>query len=336
MMRLQKPFFRALILIFLPLSVVIVDADNICQDVIAFTASKDDDRNVYLVDMCSGEERQITDDGISWMPIWSPTGDAIALQRTVNFSDQIYVHEINQAEPGEVIVSGNIVNARYPAWSPDGEQISFSGESKVGQDFQLYLVRRNGSGLHQFVSSLGSVTYSAWSPDGTKIAFVSHQSESTHSISIVNSDGSDLIDVPVDAYLQDYLTWHPSSSQLAFISGYQIYFLSLEDLEIKRITTEGNNRTPSWSPDGMRILFSSFMNHHFQIYIINDDNTLTQLTLDGNNRSPIWSPDGKRIAFISDREGYWNVYVMDMDGRNLFRITNNNLSNTYPVWSPHL
>lgn len=64
----------------------------------------------------------------------------------------------------------------------------------------------------------------------------------------------------------------------------------------------GQGRTPSWSPDGMRIAFESSRgspDNRLAIFIMNRDGSgLTQLTdyaLNGNH--PVWSPDGRRLAF---------------------------------------
>lgn len=41
-----------------------------------------------------------------------------------------------------------------------------------------------------------------------------------------------------------------------------------------------------------------------------------------------------KIAFTSDRDGNLEIYVMDQDGTNHRRLTNNNLLDSHPAWSP--
>ncbi|MDQ3134390.1 MAG: tetratricopeptide repeat protein, partial [Acidobacteriota bacterium] len=52
---------------------------------------------------------------------------------------------------------------------------------------------------------------------------------------------------------------------------------------------------------------------------------------------PAWSPDGLRLAFISNREagaGDFDIYVMEADGRGPRRLSDNNMIDDEPKWSP--
>jgi len=50
---------------------------------------------------------------------------------------------------------------------------------------------------------------------------------------------------------------------------------------------------------------------------------------------PAWSPDGKKMAVVSVHESRMEeIYVVEADGSKLTRITDNNFSDTHPVWAP--
>ena len=99
--------------------------------------------------------------------------------------------------------------------------------------------------------------------------------------------------------------------------------------------------TPSWSPDGSKIVFSSDMDGKWSsnIYVMDSDGTnITRLTTneDSIDTSASWSPDGSKIVFSSDMDGQWgyNLYVMDSDGTNITRLTKQDSSDMSPSWSP--
>ena len=141
-----------------------------------------------------------------------------------------------------------------------------------------------------------------------------------------------------------------AQAQIAFASNRdgnaEIYVINADGGNLRRLT---NNRhddySPSWSPDGKRIAFSSDRDGHVidgrptsEIYVMEADggNSQNLTNNPGNDRDPSWSPDGKRIAFASERDGNFNVeiYVMDNDGSNQQRLTNNPLDDQSPSWSP--
>ena len=104
------------------------------------------------------------------------------------------------------------------------------------------------------------------------------------------------------------------------------------------LTDEGQtNLEPSWSPDGARIVFTSWRDGDPNIYLMEADGSNPRpLTSDpGNDRSARFSPDGTRIAFVSERNGNAEIYVMDADGSNPVNLTRDPASEDLdPAWSP--
>ena len=142
-----------------------------------------------------------------------------------------------------------------------------------------------------------------------------------------------------------------AQARIAFASdrdgNWEIYVMDVDGGNPRNLTNDpSDDRDPSWSPDGKRIVFFSNRDGHVidgrptsEIYVMDADGGNPQnLTNDRNDdRFPSWSPDGKRIAFVSDRDGpprYFDIYVMDADGGNLQRLTSDPRDDRNPSWSP--
>ena len=117
-----------------------------------------------------------------------------------------------------------------------------------------------------------------------------------------------------------------------------IYLMNADGTGETQLT---NNLSPSsqpaFSPDGSKIVFTSFVSSSTtEIYIMNADGTnkirLTNNSV--NDAYPSFSPDGSKIVFTNFADGNGEIYVMNADGSNPTRLTNNTAMEGEPVFSP--
>ena len=162
--------------------------------------------------------------GLDAFAALSPDGSAIAYSSNRSGSFEIYVKQLT---PGgaEIQLTSDGGHNLQPAWSPDGRQIAYYSMRQSG----LWLVPSFG-GVVRRLTDFGSRP--AWSPDGRWIAFQSYG----------------FTDFGVAAYeaMPPSTIWICSSEQGAPSSV------------TKPGEPPGGHGAPSWSPDGERIVLTSF------------------------------------------------------------------------------
>jgi Tol biopolymer transport system component len=178
-----------------------------------------------------------------------------------------------------------------PIVSSDGSQIVF-GSQRYG-DFDIYIINANGSNLRRLTQKVGYDGGPWFSPDGKKIAWRAWYPETEEELALWRDcmEKNYIIGVPLDIWVMN-----------ADGTG-----------KVRLIQNGATNWSPSWHPDGKRIIFASNMDdwhddikkfgHNFELYLINIDGTgLERITFNNVFDSfPMFSPDGKKLAFASNR-----------------------------------
>ena len=99
--------------------------------------------------------------------------------------------------------------------------------------------------------------------------------------------------------------------------------------------------SPSWSPDGERIVFSGADRGGItDLYALSlESGELRRLTEDlYHDKDPDWSPDGSYIAFSSDRwlggrDGFYNLFVYNTQTESIQPLTSGEHNDVQPDWS---
>jgi TolB protein len=132
------------------------------------------------------------------------------------------------------------------------------------------------------------------------------------------------------------------TSKLVFIAkrtGYdEIYTSDLFFGDVKQITRDrAIAMTPRWSPDGEKVIYTSFYKSGFPDIFTIDLGTFQRLTfvsLKGTNSGAHFSPDGRQVAMVLSGEGETDIYVCNAFGRGISRRTHTDLTKSSPCWSP--
>lgn len=143
--------------------------------------------------------------------------------------------------------------------------------------------------------------------------------------------------------------WSPTEESLIFasdrIGAYKIFDLYLPRKKpLPQITRGvGHDRTPDYSPDGQKIVYSSTppkgqVISDSSVWIFDvDTGDMTQYVWPGYYTS--FSPDGKKILFESRKAGTkkttnLDIWVLDITSGAEFQITTDPADDFDPAWSP--
>jgi hypothetical protein len=203
----------------------------------------------------------------------------------------------------------------------------------------LFTMNPDGTGVTEIpTGGVQDPTLPYWSPDGTQILFGAGHEEFYWNL--MNADGSNLKTRLASEDIPKWSSgWSPDSTKFAFsvqsgtdlTSGIQV--MNADGSNQIHLTTS-NDRNPSWSPDGNKILFSRDWT---DIYVMDADGTNVEQLTNGSDNWPTWSPDGTKIAFVrAGGQANSDIYVMDADGTNLVQLTHSTTLQefTNPSWQP--
>lgn len=113
------------------------------------------------------------------------------------------------------------------------------------------------------------------------------------------------------------------SSKIVFVgrknrdSQKEIYIADPDGRNVEQITTHNSlHLSPSWSPDGSKIIFTSYRNKNPDLFLYDraTQKTTTLSHLPGINSGGVFSPNGKIIVFTGSVNGNSNLYVTTPHG----------------------
>jgi Tol biopolymer transport system component len=261
-----------------------------------------DDRQTVVEPLYVQAFTEITPGHNDSNPIWSPSGQLIAFERSIGDKREIIIARAD----------GVVVQKIYCRLS-DGDD-----------DMQFFL-----PGIIDDVSYNSGLS---WSPVENSLVFMSNGGSGNYDLYLLPVLGDEsTIRLTEHKEKDSHPHWSPVDNRLVFVSGRtgtaEIYLMDLVTREVTKLT-QGHKTYlyPQWSPNGKKVVMIYGSNENHDVYLIEDINrpaeTLKALTTwRYDDLRPVWSPDGKKIAFYSNYnlEGnpkLWSIVVINADESN--------------------
>jgi TolB protein len=202
---------------------------------------------------------------------------------------------------------------------------------------------------HQFADEIISKLSGGFPGIGsTQIAFISSRT-GRKEVWVMDYDGANQHSLTSLGTISLTPRWSPDASRIAFtcfepaggVVSAQICMYSFDAGKIVSFARyRGTNSSPSWSPDGTQVMFSSSMQGTPALYVTDaSGNRPKRITYagTGGDTSPAWNPrTGTTVALISDRGGLPQLYMMNADGSNTQKIDLPDKGYIVdPAWSPN-
>lgn len=278
----------------------------------------------------------------------SPEGRRIAyVRRKMDRDKNDYVSNIwlLEGEEDRQFTSGDKDGS--PRWSPDGRSLAFIAKREAEGKSQLMLLRADGGEALAVTDKKWEISNIRWSPDGSRLAFV--RAVPTGELGMPRDAEEDEEDdkAPGKAGKGTKQTAPTKIIErlgfkgdgLGFIHNRRRHICVIE-VDSKEITqlTDGDysDESPSWSPNGRFIAFTSNRNKDWDTEI---ESQIWEIPVEGGDPrrvfedrgtwgGPIYSPDGKGLAFAGSRtddelavSGFARLWVCDRDGTGLTDLT---------------
>ena len=164
------------------------------------------DADIWLIDVETGEERQLTETPDDWdsTPTFTADGSAVIFESNRSGGFELYRLSLDGGEAARLTErEGNESEAKQ---SPDGEMIAFVSDQDG--DFDVYVMNAGGGNVRALTNAEGNDRCPQFSPDGKRIAFSSER-DGNPEIYVMNADGSDQRRLTQTAEREEVADWVP-------------------------------------------------------------------------------------------------------------------------------
>ncbi|HEY8469908.1 MAG TPA: amidohydrolase family protein [Longimicrobiales bacterium] len=299
---------------------------------IVFVSDRSGDDNVWLLDLAGGEPYPLTTgkDATYFSPEWTPDGQYIVVSKGTPFgNEKLWLYHVKGGRGLEMVGGSPALRMLGAAFGPDGRYVWYAQRTNAWQynaifpQYQLWVHDRETGTRTPMTSRYGSAFRPALSPDGRWLAYGSrHDAETGLRIRELATGEERWLAYPIQRDEQESVasmdvlpgySFTPDSRAVILSYGGEIWRVPVDSGPPEKIPFTVDAEIPV----GPEVKFE---------YPVDDSPTFIVKQI----RDAVPSPDGRRIAFTAlDR-----LYVMDLPDGTPRRLTDQEVGEYYPAWSP--
>jgi serine/threonine protein kinase/Tol biopolymer transport system component len=272
------------------------------QGLIAFISERDGEPEIFLLDLLSGTQTQITNNtSADEAPSWSADGRFLAYSGQSPRGRHIFVYDTTLNTPIE-LTSGTRVDTD-PAWSPDGKSIALYS-NEAGRAF-IRVHTFEGDEYTVVQLPPGPIRLLDWSPDGQIMTIFGYTPLGDLEVMHLNVETGERTAITRAFGDINFVSYSADRTRVLYTAtanGYRQVFTADANCPLINVITQCNPRR--------------LTNDRFNYY------------------TPRFSPDGTLVLVASNLSGNLDLWLLDLEGNAIQRVTNSPFDEYDGVWQP--
>ncbi|MBI1967153.1 MAG: PD40 domain-containing protein [Gemmatimonadetes bacterium] len=299
---------------------------------IVFVSDRSGDDNLWIISVDGRDTLQLTTgvDATYLSPDWSSDGQYIVVAKGIPFSNEkLWLYHVKGGRGLPLVEGFPALRMMGPAFGPDPRYLWYAQRNGAWQynavfpQYQLGVYDRETGTRTTMTARYGSAIRPAVSPDGKWLAYGSrHDAETGLRLRELATGEERWLAYPIQRDEQESIanmdvlpgySWTPDTRAVVISYGGEIWRVPVDGTPATKIPFTVDAEVAV----GPEVRFD---------YPIEDTPTFTLKQI----RDAVPSPDGRRIAFTAlDR-----LYVMDLPNGAPRRLTDQDMGEYHPAWSP--